>query len=104
MGAHRGVLWIACCVVGLLAFAPGEASAAPPRPDLAITSVQTNRVSLVGRPFYVTATVVERSRRVGARAQITVTANKLPLTTRNIVLRPGRRLVVKLPVTLTALG
>jgi hypothetical protein len=104
LGAHRGVLWIACCVVGLLAFAPGEAAAAPLRPDLAITSVQTNHVSLVGRPFYVTATVVERSRRVGARAQIAVTANKVPLATRNIVLRPGRRLVVKLPVALPAPG
>ena len=93
LGAHRGVLWIACCVVGLLSFAPGEASAAPLRPDLAITSVQTNRLSLVGRPFYVTATVAERSRRVGARAQIVVTANNVPLATKNIVLRPGRRLV-----------
>src|SRR5262245_57750809 len=103
-GAHRGILWIACCVVGLLAFAPGEARAAPPRPDLAITSVQTNRVSLVGRPSYVTATVFDRSRRVGARAQIAVTANKVPVASRGIVLRPGRRVVVKLPVALPAPG
>jgi hypothetical protein len=104
IGAHRGILFIACCFVGLLAFAPGEARAAPLRPDLAITSVQTNRVSLVGRPFYLTATVVERSHRIGARAQIAVTANNVPLATKNIVLRPGRRLVVKLPVALPAPG
>jgi hypothetical protein len=95
---------IACCVAGVLALAPGEARAAPPRPDLAITSVTTNRVSLVGRPFYVTATVLERSRRVGARARITVSANNVVLATKDIVVRPGRRLVVKLPVALPAPG
>jgi hypothetical protein len=95
-------LWIACCVAGVLALASGEARAAPLRPDLAITSVTTNRVSLVGRPFYVSATVIERSRRVGARARITVTANDIALATKNIVVRPGRRLVVKLPVALAA--
>jgi Glycosyl hydrolase catalytic core len=88
----------------VLALAPGEARAAPLRPDLAITSVTTNRVSLVGRPFYVSATVIERSRRVGARARITVTANNIALATKNIVVRPGRRLVVKLPVALPAPG
>jgi hypothetical protein len=97
-------LWIACCVAGVLALAPGEARAAPLRPDLAITSVTTNRVSLVGRPFYVSPTVIERSRRVGARARITVTANNIALATKNIVVRPGRRLVVKLPVALPAPG
>jgi hypothetical protein len=97
-------LWIACCVAGVLALASGEARAAPLRPDLAITSVTTNRVSLVGRPFYVSATVIERSRRVGARARITVTANDIALATKNIVVRPGRRLVVKLPVALAAPG
>jgi hypothetical protein len=95
-------LWIACCLAGVLALASGEARAAPLRPDLAITSVTTNRVSLVGRPFYVSATVIERSRRVGARARITVTANDIALATKNIVVRPGRRLVVKLPVALAA--
>jgi hypothetical protein len=95
-------LWIACCLAGVLALASGEARAAPLRPDLAITSVMTNRVSLVGRPFYVSATVIERSRRVGARARITVTANDIALATKNIVVRPGRRLVVKLPVALAA--
>ena len=88
----------------MLALAPGEARAAPLRPDLAITSVTTNRVSLVGRPFYVSATVIERSRRVGARARITVTANNIALATKNIVVRPGRRLLVKLPVALPAPG
>jgi hypothetical protein len=97
-------LWIACCLAGVLALASGEARAAPLRPDLAITSVMTNRVSLVGRPFYVSATVIERSRRVGARARITVTANDIALATKNIVVRPGRRLVVKLPVALAAPG
>jgi Glycosyl hydrolase catalytic core len=95
-------LWIACCLAGVLALASGEARAAPLRPDLAITSLTTNRVSLVGRPFYVSATVIERSRRVGARARITVTANDIALATKNIVVRPGRRLVVKLPVALAA--
>ena len=103
-GTHRGVLLSACCAAGLLALAPGEARGAPLRPDLAITSVKTNRASLVGRPFYVAATVVERSRRVAARAQLTVTANGVPLATRNVVLRPGRRLVAKLPVALATPG
>jgi hypothetical protein len=61
-------------------------------------------VSLVGRPFYVTATVVERSRRAVARARLTVTANSVPLATRTIAVRSGRRLVVKLPVALPAPG
>jgi hypothetical protein len=94
----------ACCVAGLFALAPGEARAAPARPDLAITSVKTNRVSLVGRPFYVTATIIERSRRKAARARLTVTANRVPLATRTIAVRPGRRLVVKIPVALAAPG
>jgi hypothetical protein len=88
----------------VFALAPGEARAAPVRPDLAVTSVKANRVSLVGRPFYVTATVIERSRRTAARARLSVTANGVPLTSRNIALRPGRRLVVKLPVALPAPG
>jgi hypothetical protein len=104
-GVHRGLLWTVCCVAGLFALAPpGEAHAAPLRPDLAVTSVKTNRVSLVGRPFYLTATVVERSRRAVARARLTVTANNVPLATRTIAVRPGRRLVVKLPVALPAPG
>lgn len=74
------------------------------RPDLAVTSVKANRVSLVGRPFYVTATVIERSRRTAARARLSVTANNVPLASRTIAVRPGRRLVVKLPVALPAPG
>lgn len=74
------------------------------RPDLAVTSAKTNRVSLVGRPFYVTATIIERSRRAAARARLTVTANGVPLATRNVAVRRGRRLVVKLPVALPAAG
>jgi hypothetical protein len=101
---HRGALCAVCCAAGLLALGPADARAAPLRPDLAITSVKTNRVSVVGRPFYVIATVIERSRRAAARARITVTANSLPLASRSIAVRPGRRLVVKLPVTLPAPG
>ncbi len=101
---HRGVLCAVCCAAGVLVLGPAEARAAPPRPDLAITSIKTNRVSVVGRPFYVVATVIERSRRAAARARITVTANSLPLASTTIAVRPGRRLVVKLPVTLPAPG
>ena len=74
------------------------------RPDLVLTSVKTNKVSLSGRPFFVLANIRERTPDVGTTATVTVTAAGTILATNVVAVAARRRAVLKIPVTLQAPG
>jgi hypothetical protein len=74
------------------------------RPDLVLTSVKTNRVSLSGRPFFVTANIRERTPDVGTTAVVSVVSGGTVLATNTVALAAGRRAVLKIPVILRAPG
>jgi hypothetical protein len=76
---------------------------AAPSPDVVLTSVKTNKVSLVGRPFYVQAVVTDRAPSP-RKAIVTVSAAGTTLAATSVVVRPGRRVTVKLPISLTEPG
>src|SRR5437763_4678529 len=95
---RRGVV----LVLAVAAVASPSAAAAS-RPDVVVTSVKTNKVSLVGRPFYVTATLADRARSL-RKAIVTVSIGATTLADTSVVIRPGRRVTVKLPISLTTPG
>jgi hypothetical protein len=96
---RRGVvLGLAVAAVG----SPGPAAAAP-RPDVVLTSVKTNRVSLVGRPFYVMATLTDRALSL-RKAIVTVSTGATTLADTSVVVRPRQRVTVKLPISLDTPG
>jgi hypothetical protein len=74
------------------------------KPDLVLTSVRTNKVSLVGRPFFVSAAIRERTRDVGTTAVVTVISRGTPVGTAVVALRAHGRTTLRVPVTLTAPG
>jgi hypothetical protein len=80
-----------------------NAAAAAPRPDVVLTSVKTNRVSLVSRPFYVTATLTDRAPTL-RKAIVTVSTGATTLADTSVVVRPIRPVTVKLPISLDAPG
>jgi len=71
--------------------------------DLHLTAVKTNRVSLAGRPFYVSATIVDRAF-AARRANVTVASGPSVLAVRAVRVPARGRLTVKLPVTLPTPG
>jgi hypothetical protein len=77
--------------------------AAARSPDVVLTSVKTNRVSLVGRPFFVTATVTDRAPSL-RKAIVTVSVGATTLADTSAVVLPGQRVAVKLPISLQAPG
>jgi hypothetical protein len=81
----------------------GSASAATPS-GLAIGSVKANRAVLRGHPFYVQVTLVDRASRPRKASIIVSDPTNQVLATGRAAVRPRRRLTVKLPVTLTAVG
>ncbi len=69
-------------------------------PDLVLASVTAPKVGLSGRPFYVTASVRQRTRDVRARTTATVTAAGSTLGTVTVTLRPRKLVFLKVPVVL----
>jgi hypothetical protein len=88
---------------GLAALVLAGGAVAAPSPDLVLSSVKTNRLSLAGRPFYVTVTVADRSSQP-RKATITIVSGPTPLAVRKVTFRPRRRTTVKVPVTLPTPG
>lgn len=74
------------------------------KPDLILTSVKTNKVSLVGRPFFVTAAIRNRTRDVGTTATVSVVAGGTAVGAQVLAIRAHGRVALKVPVTLTGLG
>ncbi len=74
------------------------------KPDLILTSVKTNRSSLAGKPFFVTAVVRSRTRDVGATAVLAVTSAGTVLGRSTLVVPARRRVTQKVPVTLATPG
>jgi hypothetical protein len=74
------------------------------KPDLALTSVKTNRISLSGRPFFVTANVRELRSDGGTTAVVSVKAGGSVLGATPVAVAAGRRAVVKIPVVVTPPG
>jgi hypothetical protein len=74
------------------------------KPDLALTSVKTNKVSLSGRPFFVTANIRELRSDGGTTAVVTVKAGASVLGAIPVAVGAGRRAVVKIPVAVTPPG
>ena len=75
----------------------GSAAAATPS-GLVIASVKANQAVLPGHPFYVQVTLLNRA----VRTRKTTVA--LAAAKRTITVRPRRKTIVKLPLTLTTLG
>ena len=71
--------------------------------DAVLTSVKTNKVSLVGRPCYVTAKVADRAPSP-RKAIVTVSLGETTLAATSVVVRPRHRVTVKLPVKLDTPG
>ena len=80
-----------------------SSAGAAPRPDLVLTSTKTNKVSLVGRPFYVVAVVADRAPTL-RKAVVTVSSGDTTLAATSVVVRPRRPVTVKLPISLTEPG
>ncbi len=74
------------------------------KPDLALTSVKTPKVSLSGRPIFVIANIRERTRDVGTTATVTVASAGTVLATTPVAVLARRRAALKIPVTLTGPG
>ena len=74
------------------------------KPDLVLTRAYAAPSVLAGRPFFVVAIVQERTRDVGLAATVTVSAAGAPLATKAVKVGARRRIIVQIPVTLTALG
>jgi hypothetical protein len=74
------------------------------KPDLVLTSVKTNKVSLVGRPFFVTAAIRNRTRDVGTTATVSVLAGGTAAGATVLAIRAHGRVALKLPVTLPTPG
>jgi hypothetical protein len=74
------------------------------KPDLVLTSVKTNKASLVGRPFFVTAGIRERTPDVGTTAVVTVTAGGTVLASSPVAVAARRRTALQIPVTLPVPG
>jgi len=74
------------------------------KPDLVLTLVKTNKVSLVGRPFFVTATIRNRTRDVGTTATVSVVAGGTAVGAEILAIRAHGRAALKVPVTLPAPG
>ena len=68
-----------------------------------LTAAKTNHVSLVGRPFYVSATVADRAP-TPRKALVTVSSAGATLAATSVVVRPGRAVTVKLPISLATPG
>jgi hypothetical protein len=94
-------LVLVCAALAAAAATAGSASAATP--GLAVTSVSANLAVLPDHPFYVTVTVADRAS-TRQKATVTVSLGGENLATQAATFRPGRRTVVKLPVTLTVPG
>jgi hypothetical protein len=80
-----------------------SSAGAAPRPDLVLTSAKTNKVSLVGRAFYVFATVADHAPTL-RKALVTVSSGDTTLAATSVVVRPRRPVTVKLPISLTEPG
>jgi hypothetical protein len=91
-------------VAAVLGLGSADANAAPQKPDLVLASVKTNKASMSGRPFFVVAGVRERTRDVGTTATVTVSASGTSVGSTTVRIRAGRRVTLKIPVTLTAPG
>jgi hypothetical protein len=74
------------------------------KPDLVLTRAYAAPSVLVARPFFVVAIVQERTRDVGLAATVTVSAAGAPLATKAVKIGPRRRVILQIPVALTALG
>jgi hypothetical protein len=74
------------------------------KPDLVLVSLKTNKVSLVGRAFFVSAAIRNRTRDVGTTATVTVTAAGATVGSEILTLPAHGRTTLKVPVTLTAPG
>jgi hypothetical protein len=74
------------------------------RPDLVLTSVRTNKVSLSGRPFFVVADIRERTPDAGTTAVVTVTAGGTVVGTSTVAVAPRGRAVLKIPVIIQPPG
>ena len=74
------------------------------KPDLALERAYSAKSVLVGRPFSVVAIVKQRTRDVAVAATATVSTGGTTLATKQFKVRPKRRVVLQIPVTLTQLG
>ena len=74
------------------------------KPDLALTRAYAGRSAVVGHPFFVVATVQNRTKDVGLGAIATVSAAGTALATKTVKVGPRRRVVLQIPVTLAQLG
>jgi hypothetical protein len=74
------------------------------KPDLVLTSVKTNRSSLSGRSFFVTANIRQRTPDVGTTAVVTVSAGDTALATSPVAVGARKRVARKLPVSLPTPG
>lgn len=103
MSARNTTRATAVAAVALTALAlAGETQAQPRRaaqPDVAVARISAPRTVLAGAPFGVEVTLVERSRRAGATAAVTVAGASVSVS-RTVRVAAGRRASVLVPVRL----
>ena len=96
---RRGV-FLTIAVAAAFSAAP---AAAAPSSGVVIASVKANKAVLPGRPFYVLATLLNRAARP-RKAKVALTGTAGQTVAKTALVRPRRRVTVKLPVSLTTLG
>jgi hypothetical protein len=89
--------------LAVAALVSASAAAAAPKPNVVLTSVKTNKVSFVGRPFFVAATLTDRAPSL-RKAIVTVSTGATTLADTSVVVRPRRRVTVRLPISLDTPG
>jgi len=96
---RRGVL-LTIAVAAAFSAAPAEAA---PSSGVVIASVKANKAVLPGRPFYVLTMLLNRAARP-RKAKVILTGTAGLTVAKTALVRPRRRVTVKLPVSLTTLG
>jgi hypothetical protein len=74
------------------------------KPDLVLERATSAKSTLIGHPFFVVATVKQRTRDLAVTATATISSAGAALATKQFRVRPKRRVVLQIPVTLPQLG
>jgi hypothetical protein len=74
------------------------------KPDVVLERAYSAKSVLLARPFFVVAVVRQRTRDVSVKATVTVSAAGASIATNQVTLRPRRRIVLQIPISIAELG
>jgi hypothetical protein len=74
------------------------------KPDVVLERAYSAKAVLLAHPFFVVAILRQRTRDVSVKATVTVSAAGAPVATKQVTLRPRRRIVLQIPISLAEVG